>query len=217
MFSRDRGKLLSQLRMVNTLHYEGGEVIFEQGGPVSGCYIICTGKTKESWRTSMGKKHTIKILGQGGLLAFAEVLSNQVWHDTCTIALEDTSAVFIGKEELQNLLRWQELSTELSLRLARETVFLKRELGLKSYYVEERVASLLLTIGKDYGTKDEDGSFIDFKFTNEELAELVGCTPVTVSRTLSKLIKRNLISRNGQRIKILNEQDLKRLSADVIL
>lgn len=70
--------------------------------------------------------------------------------------------------------------------------FLKRGIEIHSYGMGERIASMLLAMSKEYGEK------IGFRLTNDEIAELVGCSAVTVSKTLSKLMKRGLISRNSQ-------------------
>jgi len=111
----DGGKLLSQLRMLNMICYEKGESIFEQGEPVSGCYIICCGQVKEGWRTSLGERRTLRILGQGRLLAVTEALSRQSWHDTYAIAIEDEESrlLFIAGQEFYTLLKHPTFSVEL--------------------------------------------------------------------------------------------------------
>jgi len=203
--------------MINTLHYEKGEAIFEQGEPVSGFYILCRGRVKEGWRTPLGVRRTLALLPQGGLLALAEVLTGRLWHETYAVALEESRLLFIGREELGTLREHPELLSELVLRLAREALLFKRGIELLSYGVKERIAGLLLTLGQDGSKRDGDGFRIDFRLTNEELAELVGCSPISVSRALSEFKRRGFLERGHQGIKILNEPGLKRLAAEVLL
>jgi CRP/FNR family transcriptional regulator len=219
VFSGERGRLLSSLKRINTLHYEKGEAIFEQGEPVSGFYVLCRGRVKEGWRTSLGSRRTLRLSARGGLLALAEALTGQFWHRTYAVALEESQLLFIGREELRTLRRDPELLFELTLRLAQEIALLKGGLELASYGVRERIAGLLLAMGSDPGQQDgqEQELGIDFPLTNEELAELAGCSPISVSRTLNEFKRRGFLKRSHQGIKILDEQGLRSLAAEVLI
>lgn len=216
IFSRNN-HLLNQLQAFNRIDYEKGETIFEQGEPVSGFYVVCWGQVKEGWRTSIGEKRTVRILNPGGLLAIADVLSGQDWHNTYAVSLAKSSLLFIDKKEVQILLRDSKFTAILTYRLAQDTIFLQKRLEMSSYSVSERIATILLTLSKEYGKKEQDRIVIDFELTNNQIAELAGCSPIVVSRTLCMFIKRGWIARNRRKIAIVEEQDLVRLAADVVL
>lgn len=227
IFSGGRGKLLSSLKMINTLYYEKGEAVFEQGEPVSGFYVLCRGRVKEGWRTSLGEKRTLRLLDPGGLLALAEALTGELWHKTYALALEESHLLFIGSQELPTLRGEPWFLCELTRRLAQEALLFKRGIELSSYGVKERIAGLLLVMGQAPGElkppaqqasppRDGEGLAIGLRLTNEEFAQLAGCSPVSVSRVLNELKRRGFIERSHRGIRILDEQGLKDLAAEVL-
>ncbi|MBP2258247.1 CRP-like cAMP-binding protein [Virgibacillus campisalis] len=64
----------------------------------------------------------------------------------------------------------------------------------------EQIIFLLLRLGNIYGKKDKEGkTYITTPFTNRELANMIGSSRETISRTMAQLKKKRLISidKNG--------------------
>ncbi|MFQ6090226.1 MAG: cyclic nucleotide-binding domain-containing protein, partial [Candidatus Bipolaricaulia bacterium] len=52
-------------RMLSKSSDRRGELIFQQGPPILGCYIVCQGAGKLVRRTRRGEKQILRILGPG--------------------------------------------------------------------------------------------------------------------------------------------------------
>jgi CRP/FNR family transcriptional regulator len=73
------------------------------------------------------------------------------------------------------------------------------------------LASVLIRMANTYGIKDGRDILITRKFTNSEVAGLIGATRETVNRMLSKFKRDGLIDYDHGRIKIVNIEDLREL------
>src|SRR5699024_4134860 len=73
----------------------------------------------------------------------------------------------------------------------------------------EQIIMLLLRLGKDYGKETADHMIkITTHFTNRELANMIGSSRDTVSRTLTQLKKQNLMTTDKAGAFILNTEAL---------
>lgn len=100
-------------------------------------------------------------------------------------------------------------------------VEIKREnsvmLFLGSMNSEERVATFLLNLSLSHEARGFSGSNINLKMSRYDIASYLGIKHETVSRTLSKFIKGNLINLNLRLLKIINFKALHSIANDGIL
>jgi CRP-like cAMP-binding protein len=87
---------------------------------------------------------------------------------------------------------------------------------LSALPVEQRVALTLLKLGEKLGRENDSGLLIDVPLSRDELAEMTGTTPETVSRILSQLQNQKIIDSGRQWVTILNRPGLERLAAKVL-
>ncbi|MFA7301208.1 MAG: Crp/Fnr family transcriptional regulator [Candidatus Shapirobacteria bacterium] len=69
-----------------------------------------------------------------------------------------------------------------------------------------RIGKLLLTLSKDYGKKENNGSTIDFHTTHQLIASMLGITRETASIQIKKLENNGLITQKTNTI-IINDMD----------
>jgi CRP-like cAMP-binding protein len=74
---------------------------------------------------------------------------------------------------------------------------------------KQGLASLILDLSKEYDPDRVNGDFTILELTNVEIAQSIGSTPETVSKSLGRLIKRELISHKRGRIILQHEEDLR--------
>ena len=65
-------------------------------------------------------------------------------------------------------------------------------------YVEVAVWRMLNWLAKRFGQEVEDGMLIDMTLTHQEIAEMIGSTRVTVTRTLNKFVKHSVIQKQDR-------------------
>jgi len=81
-----------------------GTVLFAEGRPVRGIYILCDGRAKLSICSETGKRLTLRIAGPGEVLGLGATLSNSPYEITAEL-LDNSQVVFVRRKELLKFLR----------------------------------------------------------------------------------------------------------------
>ncbi len=186
--------------------YEKGEIIFSAGEEALGFYLVAEGLVKIYRLSARGRQQILHVLGPGEVFAEAALFSGSrypAWAET----LAPSEIIFFPRRAFLDLVRRRpELALNmlavLSLRL-RSMAALVDSLSLKE--VPERLAAYLLYL------KESRGSEFELEIPKGELAALLGTVPETLSRVLARLSEEELIEVSGRRIRILNEEGLRRL------
>jgi CRP/FNR family transcriptional regulator, cyclic AMP receptor protein len=84
--------------------YPRGSVLFAEGRPVRGIYILCDGRAKLSICSDAGKRLTLRIAGPGEVLGLGATLSNTPYEITAEL-LDNSQAVFVRRKDLLKFLR----------------------------------------------------------------------------------------------------------------
>lgn len=199
--------------MSRTLEFPRGEIIFQEGEPAFGVYIICEGKVKLAKHSLKGKIQILKLLGQGEVLGEKTLFDREV-YTAYAQALEDTQVHFIERAPFVTLLREHpEISIQFIEKLSRELKGFQDKLMEASYEGSlERLSRLLLMMAKQYGVETERGVDIGVSLSRQELAELAGISTETAIRMLSRMKDRGLIAMEGQRIFIVDREGLNQIA-----
>ncbi|MBN8200234.1 MULTISPECIES: Crp/Fnr family transcriptional regulator [Bacillaceae] len=175
--------------------WKKGSHVFLQDDPLDNVYFINCGRVKIYRSDINGKEQIVAILTKGemfphvgffrkgGYPAFSEVLENA---QLVVVPISQFEKVLIENPEL---------CIKVFKVLGEKIVDLQERLEaqiLNNTY--EQIIKLLVRLAKMHGQKREDGSFIlKGDFTNKDLANMIGTTRETVSRTLTKMKKEMLI------------------------
>src|SRR5215475_11596214 len=84
--------------------YPRNTILFAEGRPVRGIYILCDGRAKLSICSENGKRLTLRIAGPGELLGLGATLSNTPYEVTAEL-LDNSQVVFVRRKELLKFLR----------------------------------------------------------------------------------------------------------------
>jgi CRP-like cAMP-binding protein len=80
---------------------------------------------------------------------------------------------------------------------------------IRSYRkIDAMVIKLLSWLAKKFGREVETGHLIDLRLTHQDIAEMLGTTRVTITRTLSQFEQQGLIHRLPLRRIVLKEDEL---------
>jgi CRP-like cAMP-binding protein len=74
--------------------------------------------------------------------------------------------------------------------------------------VDMMLLKLLNWLGKRFGRQVEQGQLIDLRLTHQDLAEMLGSTRVTITRTLNQLEQQGLIRRLSLQRIVLQEDEV---------
>ena len=98
----DTLKAFEEIKSVGT--YPRNTILFSEGRPVRGVFLLCDGRAKLSICSDSGKRLTLRVAGPGEVLGLGAALSNTPYEITAEL-LDSSQIVFIRKKELTKFLR----------------------------------------------------------------------------------------------------------------
>ncbi|MEW6013891.1 MAG: Crp/Fnr family transcriptional regulator [Candidatus Zixiibacteriota bacterium] len=181
-----------------------GEILFLEGDPAGGFYILLAGKVRVYKSSPEGKEFTIHQINPGQLFAEAAIFRGGEYPANCA-ALEDSLVAFFPKESFVQLIKE---SPQISLKIIGSMSSFLREFNRK---VEEltlkevpaRIASYLLREAERKGTRH-----LLLDIPKAELAKHLGTISETLSRNLRKFKELGILQVHGKKITILDPEHL---------
>lgn len=192
--------------------YPQGAVLFLEGQPARGAYIVCSGRVKLSTTSRDGKTLILRIAEPGEVLGLHATVSGKPYELTAE-TLQPCQLDFIKRDDF---MRFLQNHADACLNAAQhlsqncqDAYEMIRSLGL-SHSVSEKVARLLLEWASD-GENTKDGIRIKVSLTHEEMAQLVGTSRETVTRVLGEFREKHLAQLRGSTLLIQNKAGLEKL------
>jgi CRP/FNR family transcriptional regulator, cyclic AMP receptor protein len=186
-----------------------GAILFMEKQAPRGVFMICEGEVKLSISSAEGKTLIIKIAKSGELLGLMASLSNKPYEVTAE-TLHPCQISFVRRDDfLRFVNKHPEVSQSVVTQLmasyngACEQL---RTVGL-SLSVPAKLARLLLEWSAG-ATDGKAGTRTQMPLTHEEIAECIGSSRETVTRTLSDFRHRNLVTIKGSSLMIPNRAAL---------
>lgn len=170
--------------------------IFMQGDPLENVYFINEGKVKVYKSDANGREQIVAILKKGEMFPHVGFFRKGGYPGYSEV-LEQASLVVVPISQFEKVLVDNpHLSIKVFKVLGEKIVDLQERLEaqiLNNTY--EQIIKLLIRLGELHGEKQEDGTvLLKADFTNKDLANMIGTTRETVSRTLTKMKKDELIT-----------------------
>ena len=101
-------------------NYPRNSILFAEGRPARGIYLLCDGRAKLSICSDTGKRLTLRIAGPGEVLGLGAALSNTPYEITAEL-LDNSQVVFVRRKELMKFLRdHQEICLEVVRMLSQD-------------------------------------------------------------------------------------------------
>ncbi len=189
--------------------YPEGALLFIERQAARGVYILCEGQVKLSISSSEGKTLILRIAKAGEVLGLMSALAGTP-HEVTAETLRPCQVAFIPRDAfLRYIARHPEaypiIASQLGsqYRVACEQV---RNLGL-SASVPEKLAKFLLDFAVS-GQQTKEGTRVKLPLTHEEIAEFIGTTRETVTRTLTEFKSHHLVELHGSTLLIEDRQAL---------
>jgi CRP/FNR family transcriptional regulator len=182
------------------------EYLFRKGDTLDSLYIVRTGALKASKTTTDGKLQVTGFYFPGQMLGLEGICN--LAHSSSAIALETSAICHIPYAALQSLSAAVPNLLLNTLRaLSREIVMSQQLITLLgNCSAEERVAGLLLRLVQhniDLGLSD---SRIRLPMSRRDIADHLGLTIETVSRTFTHMRNLNILDVKKREIVILKPQ-----------
>ena len=181
-------------------HFEPGQILFSEGDPCPGLWVIEAGKVRIFKTSPNGREQVLAIEGPGSSVAELPVFDGGKYPASAA-TITDASLLFISKEVFQTLcLKHPQVGLKV-LRIVgrrlRGLVGIIEELSFGT--VRYRLIALLLRLARQ-GSRTPQGLEIALPATNQELAAQIGTVRELVSRNLSRLQAEDLIRLEGRKV-----------------
>ncbi len=189
--------------LMHPIFYGSGSVLYSEGCPAWGVYILLDGEVRLYLRSDDDKRLTVGVARRGDILGLASALSGCPCETTAEAVHPAMVARIRRADFLCFLARhpraYQTVTEELSRNYI-ATCGQLRTLGLCSS-VPEKLARLLLAWCEN-GRATDHGMRRCFPFTHEEIGEFIGASRETVTRILGAFKSRNLVVIKGTTLTI---------------
>ncbi len=186
-----------------------GSHLYRRGDRFDAIYAIRRGSFKSTVISQDGREQITGFHLTGDIIGMSAISSSQYRSDTT--AMEDSEACVIPFGRLEGLLRdVPSLQNNFHRIMSREMVRHHDNLMLLgNMSAEERLASFLLDLARRYAKRGYSATSFNLRMTRSEIANFVGLRLETVSRTLTKLQKRGLITLEQRLVTITDRDGLK--------
>jgi CRP/FNR family transcriptional regulator len=193
--------------------YSAGELVFGEGEPCLGLYVVESGHVRIFKSSSSGREQVLSIDGAGSSLAELPVFDGGP-YPASAMTIEDATLLFVAKQNFQSLCLAHpqvglKVLTVVGGRL-RRLVGLIEELSFGT--VRRRLASYLIRLSQQSGKPTAKGIVVSLPVNNQELAAQIGTVRELVSRNLSRLQAEGLLKIDGRDVTICN---LKALEGEI--
>lgn len=196
----------SRISYLNSVHGRG-KVLFGEGEPARGVYILRTGRAAVSISSSKGRVVILRMAQAGDVLGLNAVMQNSSYETTVTI-LEACRADFIPRSELMELMGTSSAGMQAILNmLSHELTDLTERTRslLLPQTTSARLAQLLLTWARK-------SARIERVFTHEEIAQMICSSRETVTRLLASMSRRKIIRTTPDSVVVLDRAALERIA-----
>jgi CRP/FNR family transcriptional regulator len=193
--------------------YAIGEMIFGEGDPCTGLYVVQSGNVRIFKSSAGGREQVLSIDGPCSSIAELPVFDGGTYPASAQ-AVSDSTLLHFSRQNFQTLcLQHPQVALKV-LRVVggrlRRLVGIIEELSFTT--VRHRLIALLIRLGKAEGVRNGDGITLTLPANNSELASQIGTVRELVSRNMSRLQAEGMIQIDNRRLEILS---LKRLEMEL--
>jgi CRP/FNR family cyclic AMP-dependent transcriptional regulator len=188
--------------------YPKNSVILFEDDPGDALFVVVTGSVKVVLIGEDGREVILSVLAAGDFFGEMALIDDEP-RSAHVIAMEDASMLVLRREDFHQCLRE---APSIALGLLRTLSRRLREAddkigGLVLLDVNGRVARLLLRMADE-----NDGVQITRKVTHHTIAQMVGSSRETVSRTMRELVDQGMLDVSRRAIAIKNRAALEALA-----
>jgi len=192
-------------------HFKKKRKIYSEGDVPE--YLMCLLKGRvKIYKAGVGRRsQIIRVIRPMQYFAYRAYFAEEDYQ-TDAVAFEESTVCMVPLTLVNDLLRnnfslCQFLIKQLSIDLG---IADERTVSLTQKHIRGRLAEALVFLMDNYGL--EEDKTINIYLAREDLANLSNMTSSNAIRTLSMFVLEKVIALDGRKIKILDEEALRRIS-----
>lgn len=202
-----REELLQIVKIAQTRFYKHKMYVFMQDDPLDRVFFIHSGKVKIYKTDFSGKEQIISIFEPGAMFPHAGFFRKGKYPAHAEV-IEDATLIVVPIDQFEEILiSHPELCVKLFKVLGETIVDLQKRLEAQILHnTYEQIILLLIRLCKSNGEKIGDKYRLTTQFTNRELANMIGTSRETVSRTINQLKKKEIILQDDEGYYLLERE-----------
>jgi CRP/FNR family transcriptional regulator, cyclic AMP receptor protein len=210
--SEESVKAFTQIKQA--VVFPEGAVIFVEGQPPRGIFMLCQGQAKLSTNSHDGKTFILRIAKPGEVLGLHAIVTGKPYELTVE-TMQPSRLNFVNREDFLRFLKGHnDAALHAAQHISRDcqdAYDVVRSIGM-SNSVSGRVAKFLLASATD-GRVTNGVISARLVLTHEDIAQLTGTCRETITRILAAFRKKHIIELKHSTLTIHNKPALERLVA----
>lgn len=216
LFCRLSSEALRDLNSIRqTSLYPAGSVLFVEGEPPKGLYILCSGQAKLVANSKEGRTIILRQVKAGEIIGLSSVTASAPYPVTAE-TVTPSQVTFIPRTEFLRFLRahvevFGRVAEHLSMELHK--AWEQTRMVALAMTARAKLAQLLVNWANEEGQRTTEGARVQVKMTHQRIGESIGASRETVTRLIADFKRAGLIRVKGGAIVILRPDELLSLSA----
>ena len=192
--------------------YKKNEVIHYEGETPTHMMCLLSGKVKTFKEGVGGRSQIIRMIKPVEYFGYRAYFADQDYVTTAA-AFESSVICLIPMAAINSLVSQNNDLCKFFIRqMSIDQCYSdERTVNLTQKHIRGRLAEALLVLKESYGL-EEDESTLSIYLSREDLASLSNMTTSNAIRTLSQFATEKLIAIDGRKIKLIDEEKLKKIS-----
>lgn len=210
-FGRGSSEFIESVsRLAKMESYSKGDLVFAEGTPCTGMYVVASGAIKVYKIGPDGREHVLHVAEPVETFGEAAMFLGAQGYPAYAGAVKISTVVFVPKRRLLELLeREPKFCFEILGSLATWTHRLVMKVELLTLKdASSRLAGYFINRAKDAGSADE----LDLSIPKSTLAAQLAISSETFSRLLNRFEAQGLIEVDGRHISIIDQDGLQEVA-----
>ena len=197
---------------ISVRRYQKNEIIYHENDEPEYLFCLLKGKVKIYKEGVGGRQQIVRMARLKGFFGYRAGFAGGRYITEAS-AFESTTLCLIPLPVLKHIIRENQLVAIYFLKQLANLLGNADEhtVNLTQKHLRGRLAEALLQLKESYGTEDNERT-LAISLSREDLANLSNMTTSNAIRTLSGFAGDGLISIDGRKISILDEQQLRKIS-----
>ena len=208
--SESQRKLLAD--NVRIVSFKKNDIIYRDGEPPREVMCLIAGKVKVYKDGVNGRSQIIRAIKAVDFFGYRAFFAGEEYK-TSTMAIDNCVVAFLP---IQLVIKFVHENNAVSMFFIRHLAKLlgtadERTVSLTQKHIRGRLAETLLFLKDSYGV-EEDGYTLSIYLSREDIASMSNMTTSNAIRTLSSFAVENMIAIDGRKIRIMQDEELRKVS-----
>lgn len=193
-------------------HFRKNETIYNEGDLTEHVVMVVRGTVRLSKEGVGQRLQIIRLLKPYDTFSYRSAMAGDC-HSTSATALEASVLYYVERDAFLTVIQRNiKFCYAVLVAMSRDLGISETQtVNLTQKHIRGRLAETLLTLAQTYGYEG-DGSTIAMYMAREDLANMSNMTTSNAIRTLSQFASEGLITLDGRKIKLLDTNELTRIS-----